>query len=95
MSPEAVLIARTDSLRQIRKHGVRRNDKLRICIDPQDLNEAICRPKYPIPSIDDILPKLAKAKIFSVLEAKNGFWQIKLDEPSSYLMCFWTTFGRL
>jgi len=73
---------------------VRRNNKLRICLDPKDLNTAIRRPKYPIPNIEDILPKLAKAKVFSVLDAKNGFWQVELDEPSSYLTCFWTPFGR-
>ena len=74
--------------------AVRRNNKLRICLDPKDLNAAIRRPKYPIPNIEDILPKLAKAKVFSVLDAKNGFWQIELDDPSSYLTCFWTPFGR-
>ena len=73
---------------------VRRNNKLRICLDPKDLNAAIRRPKYPIPSIEDILPKLAKAKVFSVLDAKNGFWQVELDEQSSHLTCFWTPFGR-
>ena len=73
---------------------VKRNDKLRICLDPKDLNKAIRRPKYPIPSIEDILPNLEKAKVFSVLDAKNGFWQIELDEESSFLTCFWTPFGR-
>ena len=74
--------------------AVRRNNKLRICLDPKNLNTAIRRPKYPIPNIEDILPKLAKAKVFSILDAKNGFWQIELDDPSSYLTCFWTPFGR-
>ena len=73
---------------------VKRNDKLRICLDSKDLNKAIRRPKYPIPSIEDILPNLAKAKVFSVLDAKIGFRQIELDEVSSFLTCFWTPFGR-
>lgn len=40
------------------------------------------------------MPKLAKAKVFSILDAKDGFFQIKLDEASSYLTTFWTPFSR-
>ena len=73
---------------------VRKGNKLRLCIDPRDLNKALKRSHYPMPTIEEVLPELSKAKIFSVADAKNGFWQIKLDEPSSYLTTFWTPFGR-
>ena len=56
---------------------VQRNDKLRICIDPKDLNEAIKRPKYQMPTVDEVLPKLAQAKVFTVLDAKDGFFQVR------------------
>ena len=68
--------------------------KIRVCIDPRDLNKAIQRPKYQIPTLDEILPQLAKARVFTVLDAKDGFHQVQLDEPSSYLTTFWTPFGR-
>ena len=74
--------------------AVQRPNKLRVCIDPRDLNKAIKRPKYQMPTLDEILPKLSKAKVFTVLDAKDGFFQVKLDEPSSYLTTFWTPFGR-
>ena len=74
--------------------AVQKPGKLRICIDPRDLNKAIQRPKYPMPSVDEVLPKLAKARLFSVLDAKDGFHQVKLDESSSFLTTFWTPFGR-
>ena len=70
------------------------NGKIRICIDPQPLNKAIMRSHYPLPSIEQITPKLHKAKVFSVLDAKTGFWQVKLDRESSYLTTFNTPFGR-
>ena len=68
--------------------------KVRVCIDPKDLNKAIQRPKYQIPTLEEILPQLADARVFSVLDAKDGFHQVKLDSPSSYLTTFWTPFGR-
>ena len=68
--------------------------KLRICLDPQDLNRALKRPHYPMPTVEEILPHLSNAKVFSILDAKDGFWQVKLDEESSYLTTFWTPFGR-
>ena len=69
-------------------------NKLQICIDPKDLNKAIKRPNYQMLILDEILPNLANAKVFSVLDAKDGFHQVKLDESSSYLTTFWTPFGR-
>ena len=74
--------------------AVRKPGKIRLCIDPKHLNKAIKRPHYPLPTIEDILPKLKNAKVFSVLDAQKGFWQIELDESSSFLTTFWTPFGR-
>ena len=68
--------------------------KIRICLDPQELNKAIQRPKYQMPTLEELLPKLCEAKIFSTLDAKDGFYQISLDETSSKLTTFWTPFGR-
>jgi len=75
---------------------IKRPDKLRIFLDLKDLNKAIKRPDYIqyIPTIDDILPQLSKARVFSVLDVKDGFCEVNLDEPSSYLTTFWTPFGR-
>ena len=68
--------------------------KLRICLDPRGLNEAIKRPHYPMPTLDNALSKMAGAKYFSKLDAKSGYWQMKLNEESSYLTTFNTPFGR-
>jgi hypothetical protein len=71
-----------------------RPEKLRICTDLRTLNEAVKREHYPLPTIEDILPKLGKAKVFSVFDAKNGYWHIELDQDSSLLTTFQTPFGR-
>ena len=68
--------------------------KIRICLDPKDLNKAVKRPKYQMPTLEEKLPKLNKAKVFTNMDAKDGFYQISLDEDSSNLTKCWTPFGR-
>ena len=70
------------------------NGRLRLCLDPKDLNKAIKREHHPIPTLEEITPNLTGAKLFSKLDARNGYWNIKLDEESSYLTTFNTPFGR-
>jgi hypothetical protein len=70
------------------------NGDFRICIDPTDLNKAIKREYFSIPMYVDIMNKVRDAKVFSVLDTNNGFWNIELDESSSKLCTFNTPFGR-
>lgn len=73
---------------------VKKNKSFRICIDPIPLNEALKRPHFQFTTLDEILPEIGNAKIFSTMDAKKGFWQIKLSNDSSKLTTFWTPFGR-
>ena len=68
--------------------------RLRICLDPVDLNKAIKREHYPMPVLDDIVPELAGSDLFTKLDAKDGYWHVKLDKKSSLLTTFNTPFGR-
>ena len=72
----------------------KKNGKLRICLDPRDLNRAIQREHYPLPTIEDIATRLHGPKVFTKLDVRNGFWHVALDESSSYLTTFNTPFGR-
>jgi len=69
-------------------------NKIRICIDPKDLNKAIKREHYPMNTIEDVATRLSGARYFTVLDASQGFYQIKLDDESSELTTFNTPFGR-
>ena len=72
-----------------------RNNKIRICIDPKDLNAVIKRERYPMRTIDDVISEIPDAKVFCKLDAKAGFLQIKLvDKQSPYLTTFNTPIGR-
>ena len=70
------------------------NGDLRVCLDPRDLNKAIKRPHYPVPTLDDVTSRLSGCKYFSTLDARSGYWQIQLDDVSSWLTTFNTPFGR-
>ena len=67
---------------------------LRICLDPRDLNKVIHRPHYPLKTLSDILPELSGARYFTKLDARSGYWTIKLDNDSSYLTTFNSPYGR-
>ena len=70
------------------------NGKLRICLDPKDLNKAIKRHHFHLPTTEEILASMSNAKFFTKLDAPNAYWQIEVDEESSKLLTFNTPFGR-
>ena len=67
---------------------------IRICIDPRDLNKALKRPHHPMRTVEDVASRMPNATVFSTLDARSSFWQIKLDHESSLLTTFSTPFGR-
>ena len=70
------------------------NGSFMICLDPKDLNKAIKQEQHPIPTLDDITPRLHGSTLFSKLDAKQGYWNVKLDEESTLLTTFNTHKGR-
>ena len=71
----------------------KKNGNVRICIDSRDLNESIMREHYPLPTFEEVATRLPNARVFSAFDAKTGFWQVKLDEASSYVITFNTPHG--
>ena len=71
-----------------------RGDKIRICLDPGDLNKAVKREHYPMPTAEEISAKIPDSKVFTVLDAKSGYLQMKLDCESSLLTTMNTPIGR-
>ena len=69
--------------------------KVRLCLDPKDLNKAIKREHYYTRTIDEILPQLHGKRYFSVVDTKKGYGHVELDKASSLLTAFNTPpFGR-
>lgn len=70
------------------------NGAIRLCLDPTALNSCIRREHFLIPTAEAIISRLANKRVFSVLDLKNGFWQLQLDRKNSDLTTFMTPFGR-
>ena len=72
----------------------KKNGTLRLCLDPRDLNRAVKREHFVLPTCDDVLTKLHGKSVFTIIDMKDGFWHVKLDEESSKLCTFNSPFGR-
>jgi len=58
------------------------------------LNRAIKREHFVIPTVDDITARFHGKTVFTIIDTKDAFWQIKLDKASSRLCTFNTPYGR-
>ena len=67
---------------------------MRICIDQKLLNAALKREYYQIPLIDDLLPDLTDAYVFTKVNLAAAFWHLVLDDESSVLATFASPYGR-
>ncbi|KAK3887564.1 hypothetical protein Pcinc_008270 [Petrolisthes cinctipes] len=73
---------------------LKKNGSVRLCLDVKELNSAICREHYTIPTEQEVSARLAGARIFSLFDTRQGFHHIRLDYESSLLCTFNTPFGR-
>ena len=58
------------------------NKKLRICLDPRDLNEALEREPYYTHSIEEIMGKFHGMTRFTITDFNKGYWMVELDPES-------------
>ena len=65
--------------------------KLTICLDLKDLNKSIDKTTI----LEEVSHKLANAKYFRKMDAKNGYWSINLDANSPPLTTFSSPFQRM
>jgi hypothetical protein len=66
---------------------------LRFCIDYRGLNKQTIRDRYPLPRTDELLDKVSKAKFFTKLDLRAGYWQIPIVPECRPMTAFTTRFG--
>ena len=67
---------------------------MRLCIDYRRLNQVIVKNKYPLPRIDDLLDQLKGASVFSKIDLRSGYWQLRVGEASITKTAFRIRYGH-
>ncbi|WVZ84755.1 hypothetical protein U9M48_031746 [Paspalum notatum var. saurae] len=65
----------------------------RLCVDYWPLNAVTIKNKYPLPHIDILFDQLAGAKVFSKIDLRSGYYQIKIREEDIPKTAFSTRYG--
>ena len=67
---------------------MKKDGRLRFCIDLRRLNNRTVKDAYSLPKIESILDCLLGAKIFSTLDLKAGYWQAEMAEECKAYTAF-------
>jgi hypothetical protein len=68
---------------------VRKKDgTLRMCVDYRALNTVTKRNCYPLPRLDESFDRLGKASVFSKIELKSGYWQVRIEDGDTSKTAF-------
>jgi hypothetical protein len=71
----------------------KKDDTLRMCIDYRPLNAVTIKNKYPLPRIDTLFDQLAGGKVFSKIDLRSGYYQIKIRPQDISKTAFSTRYG--
>jgi hypothetical protein len=65
----------------------------RMCVDYRSLNEVTIKNKYPLPQIEDLFDQMKGAKIFSKIDLRSGYHQLKIRAEHVPKAAFTTRYG--
>jgi hypothetical protein len=71
----------------------KKDNSLRLCVDYRPLNAVTIKNKYPLPRIDILFDQLAEAKVFSKIDLRSGYHQIKIRSSYVPKTVFSTRYG--
>jgi hypothetical protein len=71
----------------------KKDNSLRLCVDYRPLNAVTIKNKYPLPRIDILFDQLAGAKVFSKIDLRSSYHQIKIKPCDIPKMAFLTRYG--
>ncbi|KAL0412034.1 UNVERIFIED_CONTAM: Retrovirus-related Pol polyprotein from transposon.6 [Sesamum latifolium] len=72
----------------------KKDGSMRLCVDYRQLNRIIIKNKYPLPRIDDLFDQLKGATVFSKIDLRSGYWQLRIEKGSIPKTAFRTKYGH-
>ena len=72
----------------------KKDGTMRLCIDYRQLNKVTIKNKYMLPRIDDLFDQLQGANVFSKINLRLGYHQLKIRESDVFKTAFKTRYGH-
>ena len=73
--------------------AMKKDKTLRLCIDYRHLNRVTIKNRYPLPRIDDLFDQLRGARVYSKIDLRTGYYQLRVREADIPKPAFRTRMG--
>nr|GEX45635.1 putative reverse transcriptase domain-containing protein [Tanacetum cinerariifolium] len=74
---------------------VKKKDRsFRMCIDYRELNKLTVKNRYPFSRIDDLFDQLQGSSVYSKIDLRSGYHQLRIREEDIPITAFWTRYGH-